>query len=544
MPSELTRQEVRRACELTSVRAIPRVLRTDDNGIRFLWILAIVTCAVLTMYQLSNVLMSYCSFSANVNIQQLQSNPHFPDVTACRVNPYHYAWHNQWTFEQYLRSIEQLEKSDILVDWLSTMTDEKRLAMLYLKSPSGYYSNLHLSDDELYVANSSFVMSCFYFLWSTPADMESMINCSATISLSFLPEFGKCVTFHLCEDQVQNVRGLVAILYLEDLFNTVLKFLENSSIFTGDGTGMKVIIHAPGTYPDVGLSVNVPPGTETAVNVNEIIRIRLPYPYGICVHCPFLTPGCYPDDGALLYTLDGCNGLCYQRDVIDQCACVDNAEVFTEVELRLANFTMCGNLYFHEDTRKEYSNIYCNDDAGSRNDITEGLSGLLCLQKVRANLSNLVCNCPVPCNEYQYESSVSYTTWPHKSYELAFYKYAIRDHPVYGSIFGYAYEPILTASESGLSNDSETLRQLAAVNLIENNFIRLKVHFGRRGVHQLKDSAAMTWDALMSNVGGTLSLWVDVTAVTVVELIELVYNILKARRNTADRRAAPEVQEM
>ena len=269
---ESTRQAIRRACELTSIRAIPRVFKTNDLSIQSLWVLALVTCSLMTVYQLGNVFRTYTAYPVNVNIQQLQTNPHFPDVTVCRINPYGQAWKGQFTYEQYLDRIERLESSNYLRDWFNEFANGSQYdaAMLYLKSPVGFYSNLKHSADELNPNASSLVQTCFYYLWSANQIQASNISCPGTVTISFSPLFGKCATFRLRLEDVQNVRGLVAVLYLEDLFEKVLSFYDESSMVTTDGTGLRAIVHAWGTYPDMGLGIDIPPGTETTIDVSEV----------------------------------------------------------------------------------------------------------------------------------------------------------------------------------------------------------------------------------------------------------------------------------
>ena len=78
-------------------------------------------------------------------------------------------------------------------------------------------------------------------------------------------------------------------------------------------------------------------------------------------------------------------------------------------------------------------------------------------------------------------------------------------------------------------NVSEMLQQLEQLSLIQSNFLRLNVNFNLRGYSLSTDTAAMTWDSVMSNVGGTMSLWVGVTAMTIVEVLELFYNLCLVR---------------
>jgi len=56
------RRNLRRFVELSSVRGISRVLKTDSVVVRVIWILAVVTCTSMLIYQLRRVVVQYFSY--------------------------------------------------------------------------------------------------------------------------------------------------------------------------------------------------------------------------------------------------------------------------------------------------------------------------------------------------------------------------------------------------------------------------------------------------------------------------------------------------
>ena len=56
------RRNLRRFVELTSVRGISRVLKTDSVVVRVIWILAVIACASMLVYQLRQVFVQYISY--------------------------------------------------------------------------------------------------------------------------------------------------------------------------------------------------------------------------------------------------------------------------------------------------------------------------------------------------------------------------------------------------------------------------------------------------------------------------------------------------
>jgi len=69
--------------------------------------------------------------------------------------------------------------------------------------------------------------------------------------------------------------------------------------------------------------------------------------------------------------------------------------------------------------------------------------------------------------------------------------------------------------------------------VIGKHFLQLKVFFQHIYPEILTDKPGMTPELLLSSVGGLLSLWLGVTAMTTFEFVELIYHIATSRRSQA-----------
>ena len=111
------------------------------------------------------VVAKFLMFQANVVIYQDDRSPEFPDVTACKINPYSHPWHEpqQPTFDQYFNFVRQL-KADVLKNrtldraW-NIKPDNVDSIFTMLESPNGYFSNIVLSQNELDVSKSTMVIA-------------------------------------------------------------------------------------------------------------------------------------------------------------------------------------------------------------------------------------------------------------------------------------------------------------------------------------------------------------------------------------------------
>jgi len=76
--------------------------------------------------------------------------------------------------------------------------------------------------------------------------------------------------------------------------------------------------------------------------------------------------------------------------------------------------------------------------------------------------------------------------------------------------------------------------------LISENFLQLNVVLRRPFPSVVEDKPAMTADILLSNIGGALSLWLGLTAMFLVEVLDLLICI--CRRRDASGTDKPRVQ--
>jgi len=62
--------EIRKFAETTSIRGIPRILKSKDHGLHALWSIAVVVCSSLLIWQLSLILLRYYSYDVVTGVQE------------------------------------------------------------------------------------------------------------------------------------------------------------------------------------------------------------------------------------------------------------------------------------------------------------------------------------------------------------------------------------------------------------------------------------------------------------------------------------------
>ena len=503
------KDEIRKFGETVSVRGLSKVFKSQNWFLKVFWLLSVLTGLGILIWQLTAVLVKYSQFQVSTTYAEPKLPPVLPDISICNIYPMTNDISQLLSWSDYL-DIINYEVSTYTPEVLNSLFPSKYKSISqdnydafvrnYLKAPSGYFSNLPIPTDTGGSAQH-LITDCYYFQHS-----DIPIDCLSGLVPLWNPKYYKCYTLQVPELEGQLVEGLSAVLYLNNFPEELLNFFDYGLSYSL-ATGVRVAVHKPGSKPDFYNGVSVGPGTETTIRITSTNRTRLPMPYENrdCTKQKYLP---YSDNET--YSYDGCYGVCMQNAVVKNCNCVESFYAYTRKQLLSVNNIICGNQSLLE-----------NHDGFNNN--TDWIRQVICSMSILYYDSpSDVCEamCLLPCSEMYYSTSVYSAPWPHITQQLAFYDEFIRNNTaVYGQDFSYVYEPIYQE----MSDVPKTLQRLASVNLIEKNFIQLNVILDKQ--YQLIDRPAMTWENLLSSIGGCLSLWLGVTVMTFVEVIEFLFTI-------------------
>jgi Amiloride-sensitive sodium channel len=74
-------------------------------------------------------------------------------------------------------------------------------------------------------------------------------------------------------------------------------------------------------------------------------------------------------------------------------------------------------------------------------------------------------------------------------------------------------------------HQTEAVNRVRQLNLIHRNFIQLNFAFAEQRPYVITDTPQTTLADLLCNVGGTFSLWLGMTVMCLVEVVELTFKI-------------------
>ena len=553
--------EIRRFSEQTTVRGVPRAARRSISRVlRGIWIVALAVSLSITCWQLYSVVVKYTKYKTDTRMKEALHKTIFPWVTVCNESPptdgtFMYNWTEfKKNLETFTTMFNLFSASSYLHHHGLTMlpdgmTNEDAETFIHWYGSSyGFLSNLPLPssppNDSSSDFKTPFIVDCNYFDFQLNTFTDDVISCLGTVQIVYDPYYYRCFSFRPSSaDLSDKIRGLTAIFYLDDFASAEYNYFT-SDVRLSQTAGIRLSVHAPGTGSKIQMAEKVGPGKETLVHIRQTKYVRLPEPYGTCSNQLNLS-SVEVREGDTVYTIDTCFGFCMQKVFIDRCRCLDTEHPFYQVDI--INKSNCFNEHLFDDAiihtlQSSLFAIQLMDElpqwviimwfnqiagafAGQRQIVVDDLQRGKCLVDVRRNLSGMLtaCNCPKPCSEYTYAVTTIGSPWPHHSYQLAFYIQHIAPHPeIYGNKFDEYAE---IQADVGNVSDAEIIKRLDGTSLMLKNFIRVSVLFDSYSSIEIVESASMTVDQLTSSIGGALSLWMGITTIFIIEVIDLLYSV-------------------
>ena len=523
----VVKQELRKFGEGTTIRGVPRILKSKSRLIRSMWLLTVFLCLGILTWQLYKTFLNYFQWPIDSIYREANVRPVFPDVTVCNIYPMAYANSMHLHYDDYLgftSKKKQLLPYNMTKGVADVSEADYGFVWSLIMSPLGYFSSLPVSERA-----RDLIIDYNYFSWDW-----SQNKVRGSFRGVWSPDYSMCYTLKLDRAKLTEVRALSLVVYIDNFPNvSVTATTYTPRPYTprpkdAVATGIRVIVHAPGTQPNLKVGLSVGPGTETTLHVSNTLRTRLPSPYSSCTEERYLDDPDPSDDGGLAetYSKDACYEVCLQRQVVERCGCVSGFLQFTRRQMSLVNNTICGNQSLNAGVDSDLTNV-------------DGFKQLACMLNADVDLDNCERQCLDSCEENQYDVVVSTAPWPHVTKQLDVFA-------TYISGKGYdnikrekfvEYGDIWNASKT-LSAE-EVVRRLGQLHRLEENFIQLNVIFDKMNPMTLRSVPAVTSEKLLSLVGGTLSLWLGITVVNAIEFIDFLYAVLLAVRKSKKTAPSP-----
>ncbi|XP_052832380.1 FMRFamide-activated amiloride-sensitive sodium channel isoform X1 [Octopus bimaculoides] len=551
----------------SNAHGLAKIATSTQTPRKVLWALMVIVGFTAATLQLSLLVRKYLEFQV-VEVSKMKDgmDVEFPAITVCNIAPIS------------LTKTKELLSSDTseLTQWLRFIDKYNFGAQTdRMFTVQSLYENLADEAQLLGRDLNDFLIHCQY--------NQEICNIQ-NFTRYFDGHYFNCYTFNsghqtgtsLLTHATGPQSGLSLILSLDNDDPPVGGYGSyNIKSNIEHSAGVRVVVHPPSTMPSpVDHGFDVPPGYSSSVGLKTIMHARLSNPYGNCQNSRLQNSSKY------IHTVFSCLELCKQRIVMSTCGCRSS----NLPEMTSANFTFCGlveNKWNWKDMMKNPENY---------NITKINLTELACEERVLKEFSinrayESSCNCFQPCQETTYQKSISLSYWPLEFNQLSaletFYGDKINEtflHDAYkmlkylsnlGSVptpespppeeinitvddnnnstnsrmhspallsqllanSTEAPKPAATRDDfiehvSAKLNSSDKEKQIRASNMIRQNLLRLNVYLEDLSIIEFRQMPAYELADLFADIGGTLGLWMGISVLTIMELIELFTRLL------------------
>ena len=385
--------------ETTSVKGVPRMMKSQSVLSRLLWGISVLSGATIAMFLLTKLFTLYFSHKVTMSItESAVVDGDFPSLTLCNLNP---IANTNAEFETDLMK-ESFENYRRYIKGPYANNKIHRYVLAEASDPYMLFVNfVHGDQAERNVTN--FVVTC---QWDT-ASWATEEDCLLSKKLHlYEAQYGYCFTFEPPDD-AGHIYGFSAILYIDDSIEVAMPsfFLRLERSFA---TGAVLTAHRRNTLPDIGGGIILSAGTSSEIGIFSYRRRKLPEPFSQCEYTPRM-----PVSENYSYTRETCRALCYQNKYVQECGCVDSMELMVPSQLG-ARTQFCGRVDVMANAA-DYMQLFSNQT--------------LCLRHWFTDISLCDEACPIECIEDRYELTRAEIEWPHPTSQIAFYDAYIHGKP-------------------------------------------------------------------------------------------------------------------
>ena len=466
-------------CQQTTVHGLSFAIKQNLKPLKITWFLVVLLGFFGLLTHMSIIINSYLQYKSTESTYQRRNGYQFPDVTICNLNGI---------------SLSNLQKAAESSFAVKTFYE----AYLNFSADNGCVN--YKNELSLYLRDISWALDDDIF--SVGHRLEDLvIKCSFEqerckeddFVLFEFPYFLNCYTFKRGRDKVPRyVRGIPSGLsftvYLEPDDSDVCVIYDDHFL-SGNTKGIRVFIAGSNTLAAVGnAGYDIVPGHSTSIGFDITEHNRLSEPYSECRYAESLKL-----QGDVTYSYAECRNMCIHDIVIENCGCFPTRYRAR----RRTKFPSCAKYIFTNAT-KSAELLKCE-------------RGILDGIEARVDFRGK-CNCFWPCVETTYSTSYSHAVWPERKSLDSFISNILESHPNKTQLKAYQYYQKLKAANA--SDDD-------IYNWVTSQFLRLNI-YANSDITTVKEQILMyTITDLLCQIGGCLGLWVGMSIITTVEVLDL-----------------------
>ncbi|CAH1772612.1 unnamed protein product [Owenia fusiformis] len=499
----------------TTAHGCSQINQSQSSVAKCVWLLIFIGCTIGAIICITALLQKYFAFPTKDVIVLKTGAIAAPSISVCSLNPI------PSSFRTRLSGIAPDNKVNTVLRALDLASERvantsfglhEKLSESYLRLNSyiWIYENAPGENETLQFAHEldDLVVSCMY--QGIPCD-------KSTVKIFTNPYFYKCYTFNAMDyNDTYNgpfihstgTKSGISMLFFLDTHDSG-ETLYNPYCPLGGNTGVRVVIHQPGTIPDpFNDGFDVAPGYSTNVGITKRKRELLGRPWGDCERREKL------DDGLpFLYDRRSCKLLCLQAFVAERCGCVTS---YLPISENMKNITRCGQM--------DLENF--NSASPNLTTLEHELDRLSCELKsvyvILDDQDDVDCDCPQSCERDIYDYTLSQSEWPSGGVQLHFYRHIahLKGEAYFNSSMYHLLDDKVNTNDSMVNMKNQ--------RMIQQNFLRVNTFFTSMDTEIVKQVEEYPFTDMISGVGGGFGVYVGFSIVTMCEFCVLFVHLLRA----------------
>ncbi|UJR18328.1 hypothetical protein I4U23_005230 [Adineta vaga] len=452
----------------TSAHGIPGIARSQSIHNCTFWLISFLAFTGIMSYFIVTAILAYYSYPTQTTIDATDEWPQaFPGVTICNYSPYRY--------DKIIKPFLNYTNST------NTNTFTKQQS-LYISDFIQHIINENQSLNEYYYPLKEMLIKCTY----------NELNCSINDFVSFIsPIYGLCYTFNADASNINNGQlhynsenGMSGLLQL-DLYLHSHQYVP----YLSNAVSIVTMVHDNRKLPIIEkFGVQLIPGRRHKLGYSKSTTTFLPSPYTTCADT--VTPemkALYDQfSGANYdYTIEICFTTAVQTYVYEQCGCVDPSQWSARYVLPLGSSTVI------QSQLCSVSDL-CYTNATTR------------FQSTPEIFHKYGSNCGLDCSNIEFPLKISSS--------LAPMEWDIDDIKAF----------VESSSIPLPLNWSITWR-----NDIQTNYVGLDIVCETTRVTSYIQQASLSPVDVLSNIGGQTGLWIGISFLSLMELAEMLYRLIR-----------------
>ena len=559
--------------ENTSIHGVSHIRRTSTSRVRQgLWICVCCFTLAMFIFMLTLNTQQYLSYPSAINIVEDSSGFVPPLISFCSHR------HISGLVVQKLINIYKEESFECKID-LDHQDIEPEIDILFrvIEILNEWINKMELVYDEEDANNTAlkeFMSREFVFSQLSPTIIDKITPkfkefiiacandkrpCNLDVFLTefYDPFFYKCYTYDPKESGQDGSilagmkHGVTFVLMggsglVAETQEKLPGFTSNIK-GTGGTDGVTFILHPQGTIPDPRVAgIDVPTGASVVLGITSKDIARLEPPYGNCgqlfdhVRLPSEAKLDYSEKyerdvasgKAIKYRTSQCKQDCHQNQNVIYCDCVDVS--LMQPKAVWINKGLCQFLNF---SGGDVNLFDCCSKMASDKDcqsvMMDVFDKMKCMKSVRKSHPkwHKECECPPACNETQYQTSYSLSSWPARGPELNF-----------------AYEQIVKKTVMPFLNEIDTTEAEQFYNYYSNesnkdeimsNFVKVTLYCQSLSVTRTIQIKVYSIVDILCNVGGLMGLWLGISVISLFEVFLFVFYVVGRAAKELVKRVGP-----